>query len=542
MKRVFAFLLVFSLLNAGSFCNLAYAADVNSVNTEGGNAVIYESTDRLLEAYNTYFQILTTSNQFGNIANFTAPTFTMTKPTIDIPDTFLVRLLFEFSSSLPEDLKTESWNTTVSMYNVLALVKNVSIGTYNSQYPIYNVAASVYNLAVLNYFNEYNTYIVKLNTYNQYVTAVKNFVACKANYDSLYNALNDTQKLDALCYLNEKIKSYPGFSVINVMLGVTYVDTTLNIKQPEKCVFEGNPEYNYLKNTLERIEPYPIVPLVANPVKLNGTIHKDIKYGDADCNNLDIYFPTNPKTTKGVIVFIHGGGFSSGTKEDMDYYCTGYTNKGYITATINYHLIGDIPTPENSALSVVQDVKNAIAKIKSYTSELGYQVESIGLLGTSAGGHIASLYAYSMADQSPIPIAFLANQSGPSIFNMEAWLQNYDVEEAAKMIGGLLGHEVTAEDFTETGVLRIQDELNAISPALMIDSNSVPTLAAYGKEDTIVPMYNGQIVQQQLINSGNPEHKFIWFEHSTHPLGNDPAKTAEFYQTLDQFCEKYFQK
>ena len=68
-------------------------------------------------------------------------------------------------------------------------------------------------------------------------------------------------------------------------------------------------------------------------------------------NIYDLYIPYSTEYTKnkhnGIILFIHGGSWTSGNKSDMDYLARRYAKYGYITATLSYTLLLENYTDSN---------------------------------------------------------------------------------------------------------------------------------------------------------------------------------------------------
>ena len=54
---------------------------------------------------------------------------------------------------------------------------------------------------------------------------------------------------------------------------------------------------------LQQKEPYPAV-----------KVERDIKYGQAERNLLDVFTPETVSGTRPVLIFVHGGGFVAGNK------------------------------------------------------------------------------------------------------------------------------------------------------------------------------------------------------------------------------------
>nr|MBK9651862.1 carboxylesterase family protein [Bacteroidota bacterium] len=72
----------------------------------------------------------------------------------------------------------------------------------------------------------------------------------------------------------------------------------------------------------------------------NVLFGNDISYdGVATDLFLNIFKPVNDFNTKRpILLLIHGGGFTGGTKEEMDSMCHWYAQRGYVTATMSYRL------------------------------------------------------------------------------------------------------------------------------------------------------------------------------------------------------------
>lgn len=76
-----------------------------------------------------------------------------------------------------------------------------------------------------------------------------------------------------------------------------------------------------------------------------GCVYENLDYENLDYENpsdhkYDLYVPKNLDTpeSKCLILYIHGGSFNSGSKEDGDTWCKYYTSKGYVTASVDYTL------------------------------------------------------------------------------------------------------------------------------------------------------------------------------------------------------------
>ncbi len=136
---------------------------------------------------------------------------------------------------------------------------------------------------------------------------------------------------------------------------------------------------------------------------------------------MDIYTPHGDVATKRpMILFIHGGGFVGGSRQDMRTICLLYALQGYVTATIDYRLV-DIPATDSTivATGMVQAVSDAKAAVRYFTQDAAtsnlYKVDTnfIFIAGLSAGA-ITSLHAAYMdaSDNIPPYLLTIINNNG----------------------------------------------------------------------------------------------------------------------------------
>lgn len=116
---------------------------------------------------------------------------------------------------------------------------------------------------------------------------------------------------------------------------------------------------------------------------------KDIDYGQEQgkvSNQLNIYYPADTSVKKGVVVFIHGGSWSSGKKETYWWLGRNLARKGLVAVMINYGL-----APNQQYAKMAQDCAAAVTWVSKHISPYGGNPERIFLMGHSAGGHLAEL-------------------------------------------------------------------------------------------------------------------------------------------------------
>lgn len=271
-----------------------------------------------------------------------------------------------------------------------------------------------------------------------------------------------------------------------------------------------------------------------------GDVYFDVSFGEWDDTSYDLYIPKRLNEDKecSLILFIHGGSFSGGDKEEEDAWCKFFASKGYITATVNYSLMGD---GKDSNLNLMNSqIFACVQSIKENCYERGFDVKQMATSGQSAGGCLAMLYAYSHADDSPIPVKFVFQQTGPASFHIEHWggeVTEESYAEVADAVLGWSGEKITVDMVADGSYLSY---INAISPLSLVNENTVPTLCAYGAEDSVVPPSIKFVLFEQFEKYG-VTYEYVEYKNSNHALMRDPDKQEYFVKRALEYCETYFE-
>jgi acetyl esterase/lipase len=121
-------------------------------------------------------------------------------------------------------------------------------------------------------------------------------------------------------------------------------------------------------------------------------IRRDLQYNPAEADaRLDIYYPaaldgtTIAMTT---IVWIHGGGWISGSKTQLAEYASILASKGYIVAAVGYSL-----APGRTYPTPLRQVNAAFGYLVENAYQLHIEPSRFVLAGDSAGAQIAAQFA-----------------------------------------------------------------------------------------------------------------------------------------------------
>ena len=103
---------------------------------------------------------------------------------------------------------------------------------------------------------------------------------------------------------------------------------------------------------------------------------------------LDLYYPQITSNSAPIVMFIHGDGWSEGDKSSIqgerDF--PALLQTGFVIASVNYRLV-----PENPFPIPIEDVKCAVRFIRANAETLQINPNQIGVMGVSAGGHLAAM-------------------------------------------------------------------------------------------------------------------------------------------------------
>ena len=103
-------------------------------------------------------------------------------------------------------------------------------------------------------------------------------------------------------------------------------------------------------------------------------------------HRLDLYLPKGQRDVP-VMVFVHGGGFTVGIKDQYAFVGEVLAAHGIATAVINYRL-----SPKTSYPGHVQDVARAFAYVRAHAAEFG-KPDRIFVSGHSAGATLVAMLA-----------------------------------------------------------------------------------------------------------------------------------------------------
>ncbi|KFB00901.1 lipase [Mangrovimonas yunxiaonensis] len=223
----------------------------------------------------------------------------------------------------------------------------------------------------------------------------------------------------------------------------------------------------------------------------------NIPYGNNPEQTFDLYLPAHRTLNTKVVILVHGGGWTSGDKSDMngfkDYLKSQFPDLA--VANMNYRLANENTPPYPMQIHDITKVVNHLTS-KQSTYVIG---DEFGFIGASAGAHLSMLWSY--AHNTNSNITMVANLVGPTNFTDDAYLNNSS-PELQKMLT-LYGEPATTAYLQE------------VSPYHQVTALAPPTIMFYGGQDPLVPTSQGTAMRDKL-NALNVVHEFTLYENEGH--------------------------
>jgi DUF1680 family protein/acetyl esterase/lipase len=130
-----------------------------------------------------------------------------------------------------------------------------------------------------------------------------------------------------------------------------------------------------------------ILLLAASALAGEPQVHRDLAYAEPknERQTLDVYAPREGNNHP-IVLWIHGGGWQSGDKSDVQVKPQAIVDKNFVFVSTNYRLL-----PDASIMQMGSDVAKAIRLVHDHAQEYGGDPNTFLVMGHSAGAQLAAL-------------------------------------------------------------------------------------------------------------------------------------------------------
>ncbi|MBS0420333.1 MAG: alpha/beta hydrolase [Proteobacteria bacterium] len=242
---------------------------------------------------------------------------------------------------------------------------------------------------------------------------------------------------------------------------------------------------------------------VANAPAAFGSFHRtrNLAYGREARQRLDVYAPQDTATHP-IVVFFHGGSWTTGEKSQYEFMGAALATRGYITVVPNYRLY-----PEARFPTFVEDSARVVAWVREHAHELRGDADQIVLMGHSAGAHMAAMLALNSdyIERAGVPqhsIVGLVGLSGP-----------YALDPNSDTLRTIFAAPYTAADWR---------------PVNFVTDRAPPALLLHGLADDVVsPTHTEKLRDALLSHNARVETHFY--------PGRGHADTAASFTLIARF-------
>ncbi len=259
-----------------------------------------------------------------------------------------------------------------------------------------------------------------------------------------------------------------------------------------------------LNTTINVVNPHPV--------------KSDINYGEKPWQKLDIY-PAQEVQNAPVLIFIHGGSWWHGRKDQYRFAADAFTRLGYTVVVPDYikH-----PSAEATFPSFVQDAAAALAWVKQNISQHNGDQSKLFLAGHSAGAHTVAML--STDDQ----------------YLKEVGLSESDISGVAGIAGPysfIPDWEVTKAVFGPESRYPLMDVFNYIDgnepPIILLHSSADTQVGQYNTEGLFGLLQNNAVISQKVLYSQLSHIDMVTHLHPWFKKEDDVAKDIDrFFRSL----------
>ena len=221
------------------------------------------------------------------------------------------------------------------------------------------------------------------------------------------------------------------------------------------------------------MDPFNLGPAMDDATVLG----QGIAYADGDRMKLDIYGPKNPTGPAPVVMFIYGGSWKQGQRQDYQFVGRALAANGFVVVIPDYRLYPEVTYP-----SFLEDLASAAKWTQDNIGKYGGDTARFYLAGHSAGAYNAVMLGLdgrylAAAGAEPKAVKALAGLSGP-----------YDFLP--------LRDPIPRRTFGHYG------DLPQTQPATFVRADSPPAFLATGDADTVVYPRNTTRLARALREAG----------------------------------------
>jgi acetyl esterase/lipase len=234
--------------------------------------------------------------------------------------------------------------------------------------------------------------------------------------------------------------------------------------------------------------------------KTDSTNPKKIKVSDVTLPTLTVYLPENAQANRPAVIICPGGGYSFLVVNNEGSEVARELNKKGIAAFVLKYRLPSDKIMLNKETGPLQDAQQAIKIVREHSKEWKLDTVKIGIMGFSAGGHLAS--TASVQFSRPV----IPNENKTSL-RPDFSILIYPVISFTDS----LAHKGSRDNLL--GANASIEKINAFSNELQVTAQTPPAFLVHCGNDKVVPVQNSLRYYEALQKNG------VKAELHIYPLG-----------------------
>ena len=190
------------------------------------------------------------------------------------------------------------------------------------------------------------------------------------------------------------------------------------------------------------------------------------------------FLPPKPERSQRSVIIIPGGGYSKLTYNEGAFQIAKWMNTLGISAFVLYYRLPTSPDLIQREIAPLQDAQAAIKYIRKNASQWGISPDQVGVVGTSAGGHLATSVSNISTDYTGLKGEWASISTIPDFAVLFCPVIDFGEFAHAGSRKSLLGENAFPEKITE---FSMQNRVTEKTP---------PTVLFHNQDDTAVPAMN----------------------------------------------------
>jgi len=228
---------------------------------------------------------------------------------------------------------------------------------------------------------------------------------------------------------------------------------------------------------------------------------------------LTVFVPSRDKANGTSVIICPGGGYSRLAMGHEGYDVARRLNELGVTAfVLKYRLPNDRSQPDKS-IAPLLDAQQALRMVRQLAPKYNLNPERIGLMGFSAGGHLAATAGTHFAQP-------VGDNPGPASVRPAFLVLLYPVISFSDS----LKHAGSRDNLL--GATASPDQVRRYSNELQVSAQTPPTFLVHAEDDNVVPVQNSLVFYQALHRHKVPAEMHL-YPKGGHGFGMNNATTKD---------------